>query len=522
MRRRIINWALILIVVIAAGALLAAFLADEPLRRKMEAQLNDTIKGYTIEIGKLDLHPLGFSVDIENTIVRQEAYPEPAIAEIPTMTASIDWRALLSGSLVAYIAVEDPKFFVNLRQLEREQKDEESLKDKGWQRAVQEISPLEINSMVVRNASLTYVDKKDFRPLNMHSINFWATNIRNVRSEEGQYPSAFHLDAGVFEKGAIVLDGHADFLAEPHVSFRTSLDCRNLELDYLQPIAQRYNLSIRKGVLQTAGQLEYTPTKQIIEIGTLTLDNLDAEYVHTNATSPTGELSKKTDKVIKEKSNDPVLSVDFDEIVVNQGKLGVVNKSSKPEYRVFVSEAEINVKNLSNQSEEGIASATLTGQFMGSGPIKALARFRPRSKAADFDLNLQIEEAELQRMNDLLRAASGVDVTSGIFSFYSEVSVRSGTVKGYVKPLFRDVNVYSPAQDKRKNVFQKLYEGIVDGLAWVLENRPREEVATRTDISGTLSDPQTSTLDVLLGLIQNAFFKGILPGLERSVQTSRR
>jgi hypothetical protein len=102
------------------------------------------------------------------------------------------------------------------------------------------------------------------------------------------------------------------------------------------------------------------------------------------------------------------------------------------------------------------------------------------------------------------------------------VSVRRGAVNGYVKPLFKDVNVYSPEQDKRKNVFRKLYEGIVDGLAWILENRPREEVATKTDISGTLSDPQASALEVLVRLIQNAFFKAILPGLERSAQVSNR
>jgi hypothetical protein len=121
-------------------------------------------------------------------------------------------------------------------------------------------------------------------------------------------------------------------------------------------------------------------------------------------------------------------------------------------------------------------------------------------------------------MNDLLRAFGSVDVTSGAFSFYSEVAVRQGTVTGYVKPLFKNINVYSPSQDKRKNIFQKIYEGILDGLAWVLENRPREEVATRTDISGTLARPETSTLDVVLGLVQNAFFKAILPGFERSIQ----
>jgi hypothetical protein len=121
-------------------------------------------------------------------------------------------------------------------------------------------------------------------------------------------------------------------------------------------------------------------------------------------------------------------------------------------------------------------------------------------------------------MNDLTRAFGRVDVTSGLFSFYSEIAVRQGTVEGYVKPLFKDVNVYSPNQDKSKNILQKLYEGILDGLAWILENRPREEVATQTNISGTLSNPETSTVDVMLGLVQNAFFRAILPGFERSAR----
>ena len=122
----------------------------------------------------------------------------------------------------------------------------------------------------------------------------------------------------------------------------------------------------------------------------------------------------------------------------------------------------------------------------------------------------------------MLRAYAGADVVAGQFSFYSEISVRDGSITGYVKPLFKDVDVYDPKQDRKKGIFSKLYEGILGGLAWVLENRPREEVATTTKISGKLSNPETSLTDIIIGLVQNAFFRAILPGLEREIETGRK
>ena len=86
-----------------------------------------------------------------------------------------------------------------------------------------------------------------------------------------------------------------------------------------------------------------------------------------------------------------------------------------------------------------------------------------------------------------------------------------------MKPLFRDMNVYDERQDREKSVFRKLYEGLVGGIAGLLQNRPREEVATQTSISGDIESPQTSTWETMLRLIENAFFKAILPGFEREV-----
>jgi hypothetical protein len=153
--------------------------------------------------------------------------------------------------------------------------------------------------------------------------------------------------------------------------------------------------------------------------------------------------------------------------------------------------------------------------------LEGSARFRPRGKSANFDLLLAIEETNMKTMNRLFLATGNFDVNAGHFSLYTEISVRDGVVDGYVKPLFREVDVYDVRQDKKKNIFRQLYEGILGGLSWLLENRPRDQVATSTRISGRLSNPETSTLDVVVGLIQNAYFQAILPGLERSIETER-
>jgi hypothetical protein len=58
---------------------------------------------------------------------------------------------------------------------------------------------------------------------------------------------------------------------------------------------------------------------------------------------------------------------------------------------------------------------------------------------------------------------------------------------------------------------------VAGGVSEILENFPRDEVATQANISGPLDNPQASTWQVVVTLIQNAFFKAILPGFEREL-----
>jgi hypothetical protein len=114
------------------------------------------------------------------------------------------------------------------------------------------------------------------------------------------------------------------------------------------------------------------------------------------------------------------------------------------------------------------------------------------------------------------------DLVQGVFSVYTEMRVRNRAVQGYVKPLLRKLDVYDTHQDTDKGLFQKLYEAVVGGVSGLLENVPRDEVATKVDLSGPLENPQASTWQVLVNLIQNAFFRAILPGFERELGRASR
>jgi Domain of Unknown Function (DUF748) len=517
--KKALSWVAVAVGLLIVAVIVLAYFIDEPLRRRTETKINSALKGYTVRIGKLDFHPIGFSLDLENSVITQDAQPDPPVAQIPNLTASVNWKALLSGRVVADFEINDPKFFLNLKQSETEIKDKVPVKERGWQEALESIYPLKINEFTISNGELTYVDQGPYRPLQVRNVNFRAQNIRNVRSKEGEYPSDVHLDGRVFEKGKIVLDGHADFLAEPHVAIKTDVTVNEIELNYFRPILERYHFSVRQGVLATAGTIEYAKSKKFINVPRIEIQRLVGDYMHDKpASSPTAELAKKTDKVIKEHSNEPTLELNVNDVNIAAADIGIVNKAAQPEYRLFLTDARIRIENLSNQSKEGVAVGTATGKFMGAGPAKFVMRMRPRGKSANFDFVVAIDQVPMKTLNKLFLAYGNFDVAGGEFSLYSEISVREGAIDGYVKPLFKDVDVYDSKQDQNKGILHKLYEGLIGGLTWVLQNKPREQVATTTRISGKLSSPQTSTFDIVLGLFQNAFFRAILPGLERSVE----
>jgi hypothetical protein len=509
---------------LALVTVLASFFADEPLRRSIERRMNDRLEGYEVRLPKLHFRLFSLSMALEGLVVRQKAHPEPPVLRIEGLVTSVHWRALLSGHLVADVLLARPQVDINLAQLRQEVNEGVPVNERGWQEALQTVTPLKIDLFQVEDGTVTYVDADPAHPIRLSSLRIVANDIRNVQSKPQVYPSPIHAEATLFGAGHGALEGHADFLAEPYPGFHALFRLDAVPLDALSlPVLAHTAFVLKGGVLAARGELETSPTVRNARLSELTLADVRLDYVDEKKSpaEPTASAARTLVNVSKKskQSRPPDLewTLRMDKAVISGSELGFVNRTKDPAYRAYLSRLDGSISDLGNHASGARARFDLRGRFLGSGDTRLTGSFREGASNPDFDVNLKIESTDMTRMNDLLRAYGKFDVVAGSFSFYSELKARDGNLDGYVKPLFKGMKVYDKRQDRDKTLFRKLYEMLVGGVAGLLKNHEHKEVATVANVSGRIDGPRTSGWQIAFRLIENAFFRSILPGFDREL-----
>ena len=501
--------------------LLAPLLLEGRVRSTIETQMNERLEGYSVSLSAVDLHLLGLAVSLKDLTITQDAHPDPPVAHIPVLNAGVQWSQILRGRLVADFLFERPVVHINLQQLRQEVEDEVPVEERGWQEALESAYFLDFNLIRVIDGELTYIDDDPDRPLHLADIQFRAENIRGRPSADHLYPSPFRLEAAIFTEGRGIMEGEADFLAEPVPAFRARTRLEGVPLDHFRPVLARAGAIVTQGVMDASGEMEFAADVNRLDIEELTVRDVLLDYIRTTAAEEEAEGEEEENggggaeavEAVVEGLDPAALELRIGRLNL-RGDFGLVNEEEDPSYRIFLSEVDLKLTGYSNHFREGEAEATLSGFFMGSGRTFAAATFRPEQAGPDFDIKIEVNETHLPAMNDLLRAYGNFDVVEGHFSFFAEFTIHEGHIEGYMRPLFGDMEVYDRRQDEDKGLLQQLYERAVGVISGILENVPRDEVATQVEISGPLDDPEASTWQIIVGLLRNAFFRAILPGFE--------
>ena len=282
---KVLRWGAGIFAALILVLFIVSFFLDEPLRNMMEKKLNSHLKGYSVRLPGLHFQLIGLSLTLKGLTISQQAHPEPPVAQFPILKASIHWREILAGSLVAELRLDEPKININLLQLRSEVASKVPLKERGWQQAVQDIYPLKINTVTIRNASITYIDQDPKRPLILSNLNLLASNIRNIRLPGKSYPSSFHLDTLIFGTGHGSIDGDANFLAEPIPGIKAGFTLEKIPIDYFKPVIARSNFSIQNGLLRASGDVEYAPEIKKAHVTDLTIKGMKIDYIHSTSTA---------------------------------------------------------------------------------------------------------------------------------------------------------------------------------------------------------------------------------------------
>jgi hypothetical protein len=180
-----------------------------------------------------------------------------------------------------------------------------------------------------------------------------------------------------------------------------------------------------------------------------------------------------------------------------------------------------NLGNIRNDTKPLVSTVTATAMAMDQAKLELKMTLDPFSYKPTFHLVLRLLGLDVVKINDLALAYGKFDFKRGWFDLVVEADSKEGQISGYVKPLFRNLKVFSLKQDiQEDNVLQFFWQALVGAVTMVFKNQPRDQFGTMIPFSGDASGKSsTDLLATLANLLRNAFVRAYLPRLEDKPQT---
>jgi hypothetical protein len=504
-----------------AALFIASFFFDDIIRARTQAAMNQKIKGYHVALEHAHLQLVGGILTLNRLKIIQQAHPHPPVADIRMIRFHIQVKELFSRRVVADVLLHRPRIHIDQTQLVSEKKSKVPLRQKGWQDALEAAYPFKINRITIDDGDVVYIQDEVSPPLHLANLNFTADNIRNIHAPDNDYPSRFHANLVIFDTGKAAIDGHANFLEEPTPGARAKYSIENVPLSAFDPEIRQINITVSGGRLASDGLLEYSPKVTRVDVNNASIASMGVEYIHSPATQKQeAQRVKETGKEIEKQNNRPAVDITVREFDINHSNFAYTDQTSNPNYKLFINDTDLTLKNLSNHQGQEPAHVALHGKLMGSGDTSLSGSFLASQGGPAFNLKIAILNADLPSMNDLLRAFGRFDVASGKLSVYSQIAIKDGNIDGYVKPMFADLEVYNFQKDRNTPIMHQAKELAIGGASHLLKSRRTRQVASDIDLKGKLSSPDIDTWQALGQILRNAFIEAIIPGFDRAVALS--
>ncbi|MDR0278029.1 MAG: DUF748 domain-containing protein [Paucimonas sp.] len=217
-----------------------------------------------------------------------------------------------------------------------------------------------------------------------------------------------------------------------------------------------------------------------------------------------------------------LLPITLDEVRIVDGTLTFRNFNSKPPVDLKATALNASIRNLTNVvDKEGRRDASFDGKALlfGDSAVESNATFDPLSNFEDFQFRLRATDIQLRRLNDFASAYGKFDFKAGHGDVVIEAQAVKGRLSGYIKPLLRDVEVFDWQQDvenKDKNIFRSVWEALVGATETVLKNQPKNQFATRVELSGSVHQSNINPFEAFLQILRNGFIQAFNARYERS------
>ncbi|GAB1453158.1 DUF748 domain-containing protein [Draconibacterium sp.] len=216
---------------------------------------------------------------------------------------------------------------------------------------------------------------------------------------------------------------------------------------------------------------------------------------------------------------DELMPMKINRFEIVDGKISFKDFSTKPQVDIFIDSLQAVATNLSNvvdKSKPLPSTLKATGNSLGGGNLNIDMKMNVLKEIPDFDLDFSFENVDLTAFNDFIKAYTKTDVERGVFNLYTEVAAKDGKLDGYIKPVIQNLQVLD--WDKEKEPFlHKIWEGIVEGVTQIFKNQKKDQLATKTPISGDLNNVDAGIWPTVWNTLKNAFIEALSKQVEGTI-----
>ncbi len=202
---------------------------------------------------------------------------------------------------------------------------------------------------------------------------------------------------------------------------------------------------------------------------------------------------------------------------VFNGRIEYLDPFATPPVKIFLDNAHILANNLSNVEDTTLLPATIfsTADVYG-GQLTFNMRINALAKDPTYDMNIEINKAQLVNMNTFFKAYGDFDVNKGSLDLYMEIAAKDRKYIGYVKPVISDLDVVGP-EDRKDSLLRKLWEGLIGIGGDLLENPKTDNIVTKVPIVGNYGDRTVGIWYAIVAALSNGFIQSIYPSLDHQV-----
>ena len=237
-------------------ALLVAVRAAAPLAlQRYVNHVLDRAESYDGHIGDVDLGLWRGAYRIEDVeIVKSDGKVPVPLFESPLVDLSIEWRALLDGSLVGEMWLEQPELNIVAGPREEDQTGTEA----DWREIVRDLMPIRINKVTARNGSIHFRSFRTDPPVDvfLRDVELVVLNLTNSKDLSDDLVARADFEAALMHsgrvKGRLGIDPYAD---QP--SFDLDLVLSGVALKQLNNLFRAYaKVDVQRGTLRLVAELE--------------------------------------------------------------------------------------------------------------------------------------------------------------------------------------------------------------------------------------------------------------------------